>query len=302
MKTNINKFIKLSPKCYTEATYVLHGTTLLNAKEILKSTFNTFSGHATVTLNPNVAYSLYAKKDMKVDQNMPIKDGAIIILNTNDYSLSSAFLSSVSVDNSNKIVDGRISEWMKGNLAFYEDTRLFYKEDKKLLIPSINIECVLLVNISLDNVFINVLDNLYSETIDFSYINTQIETLLFEPSNIYYCRDKTALKELAIEISNCFIVSVVVERLRKLFISNLYVSGYTLKYSGYLIESDKKVSDTKTELIFNTPYGKTSKLTIYHSYDRIKKELNILSSLVENINDKSISRMLDILRKIIEDN
>jgi len=225
--TSLKKLLSSDPKAFFHPLILLHGTSKDNLHKILNNGLKSYDGYSTVTLNSNVAYSLYAEQNMAYgasDEREESK-GVLLVLLPTHYP-GPGHNADVFLDEDSKNIDGQINMWAKGNLGFYLSKDYKCNPTKQIIIDPNSIIAGLNISDQLGNGFKEIKNEIGNGKINIekwedyfsSYLSDRKEEL-FQPKQKQ--RIVTGLVEATI-------VSQIVEIVRRTALSLAFHQGWNI--------------------------------------------------------------------------
>ena len=282
----ISELLSLNPEIFYNPPILFHGTSKTNAETIKIAGLKTHDGYSTVTLNPNVAYALYGKREMSHGKDLDRNENEGVLL------VIEPFLSIGPGTNANvfikepDIIDGFPAEWIKGNLGVYFSSIYKVENSKELILPSDNILGTLPVDNDMDDLF----TNLRKFTI---YVSETEEKKAMELILGYlerkkeFFRNKTDYKQLAIAICTNVTSSKIIEHLRRTILGVLFDKGYLLARMGSILSSVQIIEEKRIVSFKIEGKEKPSTLSL-PTTAKVKKNIDKLKDIytgIDLIND-----------------
>jgi hypothetical protein len=268
----VSDFLNENPEIFTNPEVLFHGTSAKNTGDINVNGIKTYDGYSTVTLNPNVAYSLYAKRDMSLgkDLDRTADEGCLLIVKP--YLHVGPGMNAKVTLTGEGVLDGQPAEWIKGNLGFYKSNSYKANVEEKLIVPSTNIISCLPVDEDMDNLFVELAGvGLYEENSELADVTDRI--LKYLQSKKEYILSTVDPKTLSSQMWVAVRSSQIAEFLRRTALGKLLDSGFELRRMGNKVVKTE-LSDKKRMLSFQIPgRDKLSTLSLPSS-DMVEKNIN----------------------------
>jgi hypothetical protein len=251
-----------------------------NLPNILNGGLKSYDGYSTVTLNSNVAYSLYAKQDMAYGASSGREEskGILLVLLPTHY-LGPGHNADVFLDEENKNIDGHINMWVKGNLGFYLSKDYKCNPKKQITVDPKSIIAGLNISDRLGKGFQKIKESIGRGEINYknweeyfsNYLSGRREEL-FQPKQ---------MQEIAAGLIEATIVSQIVEIVRRTTLSLAFHHGWSIRGTSLNSDKNKKKSNESISVFFPVNYRKELSDITLPTKNKATKQFMIVKKLAQ---------------------
>lgn len=278
---SLKKLLSLSPKAFFRPLVLLHGTSKDNLHKIFTEGLQSYDGYSIVTLNSNVAYSLYAKQEMAYGASGKREDskGILLVLLPTLYP-GPGHNAEVFLDEENKNINGHMPMWIKGNLGFYLSKNYECNPKKQISINPKSIIAGLSISRELENGFKEI-----KKTVEDGKINTQkwnkyfFDYFSIKPKELFQPK---LCRKIATGLVEATIVSQIVEVVRRATLSLALHQGWSIRGTSLGSDRTKKKSKEGISVYFSVEYKKGLSNITLPTIEKVKKQVSTLEQLTRN--------------------
>jgi len=285
---SLKKLLLLNPKAFFYPLILLHGTSKDNLNKILKQGLKSQDGYSTVTLNSNVAYSLYAKQDMAYGASGEReKSTGILLVLLPTLHPGPGHNADVFLDKENKNIDGNIPMWVKGNLGFYLSKDYKFNPKKQITIDPKNIIAGLNISTELGNIFEKIKKAVSEGKINkgkwekyfFDYLSGRQKELF---------RAEYIQKVISGGVE-ATVVSQVVEIIRRATLSLALHRGWSIGGTAINSSNIKKKSKKSISVFFPVKYKKELSSITLPTEDKAINQIMIIRQLAQRKDNPALN-------------